>query len=67
MHWNGDISSSELATIIRLVVKKKYSIDDAIEAVLNDEYCDLTSRIQKCAKRRIKTVECVKCVKNYGI
>lgn len=38
MHWNGDISSSELTAIIRLVVKKKYSIDDAIEAVLNDEY-----------------------------
>ena len=38
MHWNGEISSSELSAIIRLVVKKGYSIDDAIEAVLNDEY-----------------------------
>ncbi len=38
MHWNGDISSSELTAIIRLVVKKKYSINDAIEAVLNDNY-----------------------------
>ncbi len=38
MHWNGDISSSELTTIIRLVNKKNYSIDNAIEAVLNDEY-----------------------------
>lgn len=37
-HWNGEISSSELAAIIRLVVKKKYSINDAIEAVLNDNY-----------------------------
>ncbi|MCM1226144.1 MAG: hypothetical protein NC320_01805 [Clostridium sp.] len=38
MHWNGEIDSSDLAMIIRLVVKKKYSMDDAIEAVLNDEY-----------------------------
>lgn len=38
MHWNGEIDSTDLAMIIRLVVKKKYSIDDAIEAVLNDEY-----------------------------
>lgn len=38
MHWNGEISSSELSAIIRLVAKKGYSIDDAIEAVLNDEY-----------------------------
>ena len=38
MHWNGEIETGELTAIIRLVVKKHYEIDDAIVAVINDEY-----------------------------
>lgn len=38
MHWNGEIETGELTAIIRLVVKKNYSINEAIEAVLNDNY-----------------------------
>ena len=38
MHWNKEITTAELANIIRLVNKKHYSIDDAIEAVLNDDF-----------------------------
>ena len=38
MHWNGEISSGELTSIIRLVEKKHYTISDAIDAVLNDNY-----------------------------
>ena len=38
MHWNGEIETGELTAIIRLVVKKNYSIKDAIDVVLSDEY-----------------------------
>ena len=38
MHWNGEISSSELANIIRLVIKKHYSIDEATDTVISDEF-----------------------------
>ena len=38
MHWNGEIETTELGNIIRLVVKKNYTIDNAITSVLNDEY-----------------------------
>lgn len=38
MHWNGEISSSELANIIRLVERKNYTLDSAIDTILNDEY-----------------------------
>lgn len=38
MHWNGEIETGELTAIIRLVVKKHYEINDAITAVLSDEY-----------------------------
>ena len=38
MHWNGEIETGELTAIIRLVVKKHYELDDAIYAVINDEY-----------------------------
>lgn len=38
MHWVGDIDTGELSAIFRLVTKKGYEVDDAVEAVLNDEY-----------------------------
>ena len=38
MHWNKEITTTELANIIRLVNKKKYTISDAIKAVLSDEF-----------------------------
>ena len=38
MHWNKEIDTAQLGVIIRLVVKKKYTVEDAITAVLNDEY-----------------------------
>ena len=38
MHWNKEIDTAQLGVIIRLVTKKKYTVDDAVEAVLNDEY-----------------------------
>ena len=38
MHWNGEIDSDDLLSIIKLVEKKSYSIDDAIETVLHNNY-----------------------------
>lgn len=38
MHWNGEIDSDDLLSIIKLVEKKNYSIEDAIETVLNENY-----------------------------
>lgn len=38
MHWNKEIDTAQLGVIIRLVTKKKYTVDDAVKAVLNDEY-----------------------------
>ena len=38
MHWNHEITTYELGNIIRLVNKKKFTIDNAIETVLNDDY-----------------------------
>lgn len=38
MHWNDEISSSELTSIIRLVERKNYTLDSAIDTILNDEY-----------------------------
>ena len=38
MHWNHEITTYELGNIIRLVNKKKFTIDNAIQVVLNDDY-----------------------------
>lgn len=38
MHWYGEIDSADLTNIIKLVEKKNYSLDDAINTVLNDNY-----------------------------
>lgn len=38
MHWNHEITTYELGNIIRLVNKKKFTIDNAIQTVLNDDY-----------------------------
>lgn len=38
MHWNREIDTAQLGVIIRLVTKKNYTVDNAITAVLNDEY-----------------------------
>ncbi len=38
MHWNGEIDSDDLLSIIKLVEKENYSIESAIETVLNDNY-----------------------------
>ena len=38
MHWNREIDTVQLGTIIRLVNKKKYTVDDAIQAVINDDF-----------------------------
>lgn len=38
MHWNGEIETIQLGNIIRLVVKKHYKLEDAINMVLNDEF-----------------------------
>lgn len=37
MHWYGEIDFSDLTRIIPLVVKKRYSLDDAIDIILNEE------------------------------
>ena len=37
MHWYGEIDFSDLTRIIQLVVKKRYSLDDAIDIILNEE------------------------------
>ena len=38
MHWNQEIDTIQLGNIVRLVNKKKYTIEDAISAVLNDDF-----------------------------
>jgi hypothetical protein len=38
MHWNREIDTAQLGIIIRLVVKKNYSVQDAINAALNDDF-----------------------------
>lgn len=38
MHWNKKIETGDLALIMKLVSKKKYSVEDAIEATLNDDF-----------------------------
>lgn len=36
MHWNREIDTAQLGTIIRLVIKKKYSLEDAIKFATED-------------------------------
>lgn len=36
MHWNQEITTLELGNIIALVNKKKFTIDDAIEFILDN-------------------------------
>jgi len=38
MHWNREIDTGDLALIFKLVSKKKYTVDDAINAVQNDTF-----------------------------
>lgn len=38
MHWNREIDTAELGLIMKLVVKKNYTVDDAVKAVLNDDF-----------------------------
>lgn len=38
MHWNREIDTAQLGIIIRLVVKRNYTVNDAVTAVLNDDY-----------------------------
>ena len=38
MHWNKEIDTVQLGTIIRLVNKKKYTVEDAIQAIINDDF-----------------------------
>ena len=38
MHWNQEIDTIQLGNIVRLVNKKRYTIEDAINAVLNDDF-----------------------------
>lgn len=38
MHWNREIDTAELGLIMKLVVKKNYTVDDAVEVVLNDDF-----------------------------
>ena len=38
MHWNKEIETGDLALIMKLVSKKRYSVTDAIEATLNDDF-----------------------------
>lgn len=36
MHWNREIDTAQLGTIFTLVIKKKYTIEDAIKFVIED-------------------------------
>ena len=38
MHWNGAIDTGQLSAIMRLVSKQGYSVKDATDKVLSDDY-----------------------------